>query len=199
MARKILLLLVIGIICGISYFCIRNLIVPSNDAAEVIDPTKLFHGKMSFYANSLEEVYEQSSIIIEATIGERINEVEFGPESYFIFTEAKVDTIIKGNGFNKWDRINIIQTKYLIEDPALEKGTEKILFLLKYDNKEYADNDDTYACVGGYQGVYDINRDGTVSNSLNREDLSPDAADMFRDFAEGKSRKEFVNKILNFN
>ncbi len=81
----------------------------------------------------------------------------------------------------------------------LIKGTEKILFLLKYDNKEYTGNDDTYACVGGYQGVYDINRDGTVSNSLNLEDLSPDAADMFRDFAEGKSRKEFVNKILNFN
>ncbi len=41
----------------------------------------------------------------------------------------------------------------LIEDPVLEKGTKKILFLLKYDNKEYADNDDTYACVGGYQGI----------------------------------------------
>lgn len=87
----------------------------------------------------------------------------------------------------------------LIEDPALKKGTKKILFLLKYDNKEYADNDDTYACVGGYQGIYDINKEGSVSNSLKCEDLSLDAAGMFRNFARGKSRKKFVNKILNIN
>lgn len=80
--------------------------------------------------------------------------------------------------------------------------------MIKYDCKEYADNDYTYACVGGFQGIYDINDDGTVSNSLKNENLylnksENDIADVnmknsIKDFADGKTTDEFVNKIEKF-
>jgi hypothetical protein len=53
---------------------------------------------------------------------------QYGGIFYFTFTEAKVNDVIKGNGFNENDKIKIIQTKHLIEDPVLEKQSKKILF-----------------------------------------------------------------------
>lgn len=215
MVKKILLVMTIGIICGLSYITVYNYFDSTKSANEVVDNTKLFHAKMAFYANSLEEVYNQSPIIIEATVGNNVGEVAFGPESYFTFTEVNVDNIIKGDGLVNYDKINIIQTKYLIEDPVLENGLKKILFLVKYDCKEYADNDYTYACVGGYQGIYNINKNGKISNSLKMNDEVKDVAssdtvntdknvvetdikNMVKDFAGSKTKKEFINEIKKF-
>lgn len=213
MAKKILLVVIIGAVCCLSYLSVINYLIPSKNTTESVDTSKLFHAKMSFYANSLDEVYDQSSIVIEATIEDQISEIEFGPGFYFTFTEAKVNDVIKGNGLNENDKINIIQTKYLVEDPILEKGSEKILFLIKYDNKEYADNDYTYACVGGYQGIYDISDDGTVTNSLKNEDLQPiindndninksiydETENILKDFAGGKHKNEFISDIKDLD
>lgn len=210
MAKKVLLVIMVGAVCGLLYICVPNLLKTSDVTKETLDNSKLFHAKMAFYAASLDELYNQSPIIVEATIKNKAGEVAFGPESYFTFTEAKADDIIKGDGLSKDDTINIIQTKYLIEDPVLEDGSKKILFLTKYDAKEYANNDYTYACVGGYQGIYNINKDGTISASLTSEDLlmnnkdmnnmaennvAADADNMLKDFAAGKTKEEFINEI----
>lgn len=213
MAKKIILVVAIGAICCLPYLYVNNYMMPFKSTNESVDTSKLFHAKMSFYANSLDEVYEQSSIVIEATIEDKTSEIEFGPGFYFTFTEAKVNDVIKGTGLSENDKINIIQTKYLIEDPILEKGSKKILFLIKYDNKEYADNDYTYACVGGYQGIYDISDDGTVTNSLKSEDLPPiingndninksiydETENMLKDFAGGKHKNEFISEIKDLD
>lgn len=191
MVKKIVLVMTISILCGLAYLVMYNYFVSTKSANEAINDKKLFHAKMAFYANSLEEVCHQSPIIIEATVGNNVGEVEFGPESYFTFTEVNVKHIIKGDGLANHDKINIIQTKYLIEDPVLEKGQKKILFLVKYDCKDYADNDYTYACVGGYQGIYNIDKNGKISNSLSvNEDVV--------DFAGDRTKIEFINEINNY-
>ncbi len=213
MVKKILLVIIIGVVCSLLYICVPNFLKSSDVTKETLDNSKFFHAKMAFYVDSLEDVYDQSPIIIEATIKNNVGEIEFGPESYFTFTEAKVDDILKGDGLSKNDTINIIQTKYLIEDPVLEEGSRKILFLTKYDAKEYANNDYTYACVGGYQGIYNMNEDDTISGSLTGDDLAfnnkgmnnkagnnaaSDANTMLKDFASGKTKEEFIKEIKSF-
>lgn len=227
MVKKTILIAVVGVLCGLSYFCVFHLEKPSkntNAISEASDESELFHAKVAFNAESLKEVIDEAPVIIEATIGKEINEVEFASNSYFVITEAKINDVIKGEGLNENDTINIIQTKNLIEDPTVEDGSKKILFLIKYDCKEYANNEFTYACIGGYQGIYNINDDGTISNSLKFEnvdetitgkdtgnieenalganadnvdenftDAYPDS--MYKDFAGGKTKDEFINEI----
>lgn len=86
MSKKIVLIVLLGIFCGFTYIFILNTIKTGNNTKETLDNQKFFHAKMAFVANSLDEMYNQSPIIVEATIGDNIGDVEFGSGAYFTFT-----------------------------------------------------------------------------------------------------------------
>lgn len=214
MKKEIIIIMSILIICCLSYVLVNSKKLSDNTTviSEISENSEMIHGKVAFYAESLEEVVDKSTVIIDATVGTKIKEIEVGPGFTFVITEVKVNEVIKGNGVNKDDTLYIIQTKNLIEDPILENESNKILFLNKYENNEYSNNTNTYACVGGYQGIYNINDDGTISNSLKIENLDSNpmetdtdnvneddtgiyTEDIYKDFASGKLKDDFLKEI----
>jgi hypothetical protein len=67
--------------------------------------------------------------------------------------------VLKGNNISKNDTIMLLQTNSY-EDPIVEKGSKKILFLDKYEGPI---TEDAYVCKGLYQGNYSISEDNTIS------------------------------------
>ena len=99
-------------------------------------------------------------------------------------------------------------TKKSVEDPLLAEGSERILFLEKYNGIE-----DTFVCVGLYQGNYVVGSEGAIYNSINTEKADTSITNteidgniagennenLLKDFLFGQTKDEFIKEIKILN
>ncbi|QHQ63300.1 hypothetical protein Ana3638_23075 [Anaerocolumna sedimenticola] len=150
MKGKILFTLSLGILCGLIYV---TKITPDGN-------NKDMHLKVDYTATSLEDLTNNSSIVVEATVNNEQEEIDYSGIT-FTLSEIKINNIIKGDNLLKNDTVLLLQTNSY-EDPVVEKGSKKILFLNKYEGPIV---ENAYVCTGLYQGNFTVNEDNTISTS----------------------------------
>lgn len=145
-------------------------------------PTSTADVKLSYYADSIDSLANDSQAILVGTATNKSQEITFeGVE--FVTTEIKVDDVVKAdNEIGK--TITLLQTK-VEEDPIIEKGTQTLLFLDKYEGPivEIA-----YVTKGLYQGQYKIKDKEIKINELIRKENSKLEADI-------KSKSDLIGSL----
>ncbi len=126
--------------------------------------TNMPHLKVDFVPESIEDLQDNSDIIVRANVQSTVDIINEDHITFYI-TKIKVNDCIQGEVSS--DYINILQT-YSIEDPILSKdNSDVLLFLEKYQG--YLSNDDnTYVCKGLGYGQYYI-KNKSVTSCLNNE------------------------------
>lgn len=128
----------------------------------------LAHTKISYSADSLEKLIKDTDIIIIANTTKEQQEFVYH-ELTFVKTKVKVKEVLKGNGFDNKE-ITVLQTK-VFEDPVLEKNSNVLLFLHKYEGPVI---DDAYVCKGLYQGQFKIKNNIIIPSLADNEALRND-------------------------
>lgn len=177
MKGKILITLSLGILCGLIYV---TKITPDSISKDM-------HLKVDYTATSLEDLTDNSSIVVEATVNNDQEEIDYSGVT-FTLSELKINNIIKGDSLLKNDTVLLLQTNSY-EDPVVEKGSKKILFLNKYTGP-IAQN--AYVCTGLYQGNFTVNEDNTISASTKYQN---NITNIF----ENKSKDELEKSIKKIN
>lgn len=148
MKKVLITTFILSIICGMIYS------LKFNAKSDIV------HLKLDYQAENIEELINDTAIIIDGNISEE--QEEFEEEGItFILTKIKVKEVLVGSKIEKGDTITLLQTKSY-EDPTVAKGSNKILFLEKYEGYLV---DDAYICKGLYQGQYNIEKDSIKASS----------------------------------
>ncbi len=133
------------------------------------------HVKVNKSFSSWEGITADSDFIVVASVGElkEVATVEQGDGWYFPITELTVLDSLKGN-LPEGANIDLLQTRYVAEDPPVQEGETVLLFLKKFSGPQ-TDDPNTYVCNGLYGGHYKIQgervvesyiRDGDPGNSM---------------------------------
>lgn len=115
--------------------------------------------KLTYMSENLDQLIADSSFIIEGIATDKQDDLIFQTVP-FVTTNIKIEKVLKGNLTYK--EITLLQTK-ITEDPLVKKGGHVLLFLEKYEGPII---NDAYVCKGLYQGNYNINDKGIITNSI---------------------------------
>lgn len=137
--------------------------------------------------NSLEEITQDSLLVVEAKLTGKVEEIHYGGAD-FLITNAKVTDVIVGeSGYNNKE-IKLFETKFY-DIKRISKGDHFILFLRKYLGPVY--EKEAFAVTGVYQGKYDIDKNNNVNY------IAPDynGITTFQSKSVPKSVEQFKEKI----
>ncbi len=109
------------------------------------------HVKVSYAPENLDSLTEDSDTIVEGKATQLQEEFKYDDISFYK-TQVKIRAVLKGQPISKNECITILQTKS-IEDPAIGKNSNIILFLEKYEGPIISD---AYVCKGLSQGHYKV-------------------------------------------
>jgi hypothetical protein len=105
--------------------------------------------KLSFYAESLDELIGASQYIIIAEVSGRQKDYNHMGVK-FVNTEITIEKVLKGDSLSENQQITLLQTA-IEEDPIVKRNKKVLLFIDKYEGPV---TEDAYVCQGLYQGHY---------------------------------------------
>lgn len=169
----LLIILVTGIILYVMLPLLLQSVSPSG-SGKTYSSTPA-SGKLDGSYSDYEDLLTTSPIIV---IGESTGELDeitfYGVD--FVVSSFKTEEIIRNEkyeGKKKTDKelstIRVLQT-VMQEDPIIEKGKKKLIFLRKYEGPVA---EDVYVICGLYQGQFDLKKDKLIP-------VNPDDSDLER-------------------
>jgi hypothetical protein len=154
-------------------------------------PISLSHAKLDYYADNVDKLIVDSSLIIEGVVTKSQSNLSLEGVS-FVQSKIIVKDVLKGD-LVKGSEIYLLQTK-IVEDPIVGKSDHVLLFLEKYSGP--VTREDAYVSKGLFQGHYKIKNDTELVPSLaeSNKKLSIEIKNNTLNQLKEKIKKEKVNK-----
>ncbi len=164
---SVLATVIVVALIGVAGMMIANRATRNGPAVnDAIPAEERIHVVVNKSFSSWEGITADSDFIVVASVGElkEVATVDRADGWYFPITELTVLDSLKGN-LPEGANIDLLQTRYVAEDPPVQEGETVLLFLKKFSGPQ-TDDPNTYVCNGLYNGHYKIQDQCVVASYI---------------------------------